>query len=47
MKVAVLNLKGLIKQDTGDKVTAKKIFAEALAISPDFIAAKENLAKIK
>lgn len=47
MKVAVLNLKGLIKQETGDNVTAKKIFAEALAISPDFIAAKENLAKLK
>jgi Tfp pilus assembly protein PilF len=47
MKVAVLNLKGLIKQETGDNVTAKKIFAEALAISPDFIAAKQNLAKIK
>ena len=47
MKVAVLNLKGLIKQETGDNVSAKKLFAEALAISPDFIAAKENLAKLK
>jgi tetratricopeptide (TPR) repeat protein len=47
MKVAVINLKGLIKQETGDNVTAKKLFAEALAISPDFILAKENLAKMK
>jgi len=47
MKVAVMNLRGLIKQETGDNVAAKKIFAEVLAISPDFLAAKENLAKLK
>ena len=47
MKVSVLNLQGLIKLETGDKVTAKKMFMDALAISPDFIAAKESLAKIK
>ena len=47
MKVAVLNLKGLLKQQLGDNVAAKKIFGEALAISPDFTPAKENLLKIK
>lgn len=47
MKVAVLNLKGMLKQQLGDNVAAKKIFAEAVALAPDFIPAKENLAKMK
>jgi tetratricopeptide (TPR) repeat protein len=48
MKVSLLNLKGLIQQDHfGDKVAAKKMFEEALAISPDFVAAKQNLVKLK
>jgi len=48
MKVSLLNLKGLIQQDHfGDKAAAKKMFEEALAISPDFIAAKQNLVKLK
>ena len=47
MKVSVLNLKGLLKKEQGDMVSAKKLFAEAVAIAPDFIQAKENLAKIK
>lgn len=47
MKVAILNLKGLLKQQLGDNVAAKKLFAEAVAIAPDFGPAKENLAKIK
>lgn len=48
MKVAVLNLKGLLQQDHfGDKAAAKKLFEEALAIAPDFVAAKQNLAKVK
>lgn len=48
MKVALLNLKGLIQLDHfGDKVAAKKFFEEALAIAPDFMSAKENLAKVK
>jgi tetratricopeptide (TPR) repeat protein len=48
MRVSVLNLKGLIQLDHfGDKVAAKKLFDEALAISPDFVSAKQNLAKVK
>lgn len=48
MKVAVLNLKGLLQQEHfGDKVAAKKTFEEALAIAPDFVAAMKNLAKLK
>ena len=48
MKVSVLNLKGLIQLDHfGDKVTARKFFEEALAIAPDFLSAKESLAKLK
>jgi len=47
MKVAILNLKGLLKKEQGDNVGAKKHFTEALAIAPDFAPAKENLAKIK
>lgn len=43
MKVAVLNLKGLINKDLGNKELAKKAFDEALAISPDFELAKTNL----
>ncbi len=46
LKVSVLNLKGLIMQET-DKVAARKLYAEALAIAPDFVPAKENLAKLK
>jgi Tfp pilus assembly protein PilF len=48
MRVSVLNLKGLIQLDHfGDKAAAKKLFDEALAISPDFVSAKQNLAKTK
>jgi tetratricopeptide (TPR) repeat protein len=48
MKVSVLNLKGLIQLDHfGDKAAAKKNFDEALSIAPDFVAAKQNLAKTK
>lgn len=48
MKVAVLNLKGLaVQEHLGDKAAAKKAFEDALAIAPDFILAKENLAKVK
>jgi tetratricopeptide (TPR) repeat protein len=48
MKVSVLNLKGLVTQDHfGDKAAAKKAFEDALALAPDFVPAKQNLAKIK
>jgi tetratricopeptide (TPR) repeat protein len=47
MKVAVLNLKGLVALDKGDKAGAKKQFNEALAVAPDFVPAKENLDKTK
>ena len=48
MKVAILSLKGLVQLDHfGDKAEAKKLFDEALAISPDFVPAKQNLAKVK
>ncbi len=48
MKVAIINLKGLaVLEHLGDKVAAKKLFDEALAIAPDFVLAKQNLAKVK
>lgn len=48
MKVAILSLKGLVQLDNfGDKAEAKKLFDAALAISPDFVPAKQNLAKVK
>lgn len=48
MKVSVLNLKGLaVQEHFGDKAAAKKLFEEALAIAPDFVMAKQNLAKVK
>jgi tetratricopeptide (TPR) repeat protein len=47
MKVAVLNLKGLIQLEQNDKPAAKKSFEECLAIAPDFELAKQNLSKVK
>jgi tetratricopeptide (TPR) repeat protein len=47
MKVALLNLKGMVAQDQGDKVNAKKFYDQALAIAPDFGLAKDNLSKLK
>jgi len=47
MKVAVINLKGLVALEQGDKATAKKIFNEALALAPDFVPARDNLEKTK
>jgi tetratricopeptide (TPR) repeat protein len=48
MKVAVINLKGMaVQEHLGDKAAAKKLFEEALAMAPDFVLAKQNLAKVK
>lgn len=47
MKIAVLNLKGLIALEKGDKSGARKQFNEALAGAPDFVPAKDNLEKTK
>lgn len=47
MRVAVLNLKGMLAIDQGDKVNAKKFFEQTLAIAPDFVLAKEGLAKTR
>lgn len=47
MKVSVLNLKGMLALDAGDKAGAKKLFQDVLAIAPDFSMAKGNLEKTK
>ena len=47
MRTALLNLKGMISQEQGDKVAAKKFYELALAQSADFPPAKENLSKLK
>ncbi len=47
IKAAVINLKGMLAFEQGDKIGAKKLFQEVLAKHPDFVLAKENLAKIK
>jgi len=46
IKVALLNLKGLIKKGQGDTAAAKVSFNEALKIAPDFVLAKQNLAEL-
>jgi tetratricopeptide (TPR) repeat protein len=47
IRIPILNLKGMVARDTGDKVSAKKYFEQALTLAPDFQAAKDNLAKLK
>ncbi len=47
LKVALLNIKGLVYKDQADKVNAKKFFDEALAAAPDFLPAKQNLESLK
>jgi tetratricopeptide (TPR) repeat protein len=47
IKVAVLNLKGMVAKENGDVAGAKKLFEQALALAPDFVQAKENLANTK
>jgi len=46
LKAAAHNLKGLIKQEEGDKVAAKQSFESALEVQPDFSFAQENLKKL-
>ena len=43
VKVVILNLMGMIKKDEGDKDEAKRLFNEALKISPDIASVNENL----
>ncbi|MDN5203272.1 hypothetical protein QQ008_17915 [Fulvivirgaceae bacterium BMA10] len=43
MKAAVLNLKGLIAKEEGNKDEAKKLFEEALVSAPEFTFAKQNI----
>jgi len=47
IKVAILNLKGMVSKESGDTAGAKKYFEQALALAPDFVQAKENLSKLK
>jgi hypothetical protein len=47
MKVALLNLKGLVAQDQGDKIAAKKFYDQVLTLAPDFAPAKESISKLK
>ncbi len=47
VRVALLNLKGMVYKDQADKVNAKKFFEEALKIAPDFQPAKVNLDALK
>lgn len=47
MKAAILNLKGLIQKEEGDKEAAKATFLEAIQASPGFELAQANLASVK
>lgn len=46
MKASILNLKGLIELDNGNKEEAKKNFENALKLAPEFEYPKENLKKV-
>ena len=46
LRVAILNLMGLVKKGQGDKAGAKEAFNRALAIAPDFVFATNNLAEL-
>lgn len=46
MELAVLNLKGLILQEKGDKAAAKQIFQDIIKKAPDFKPAITNLAEL-
>jgi len=47
MKVALLNLKGVVYKEQSDFVNAKKFFKEALAVAPDFQLAKDGISEIE
>lgn len=47
LKAGLLNLKGLVYNAQSDKVNAKKFFEESLALAPDFVLPKQNLASLK
>lgn len=47
MRAALLNLKGLVYNGRSDKINAKKSFEESLAMAPDFVLPKQNLASLK
>ena len=46
MRVSILNLKGALLKEQGDMEGARKAFEEALAVSPNFKIAKDNLEKL-
>ena len=46
-KVAILNLKGLILREQGDKEKASDFFKQALELAPDFTLARQNLDGLK
>ena len=46
LRVAILNLLGLVEKDQGNIAEAKEAFNDALAIAPDFIFASNNLAEL-
>jgi tetratricopeptide (TPR) repeat protein len=47
VRIALLNLKGMVYKDQADKVNAKKFFEEALKLAPDFAPAKQGLDSLK
>ena len=46
MRVAVYNLKGLVKKEKGEKAEAEAAFKKALELAPDFKFAADNLAEL-
>lgn len=46
LRVAILNLMGLVKKAQGDKAGAREAFNRVLAIAPDFIFATNNMAEL-
>jgi tetratricopeptide (TPR) repeat protein len=47
IRVALINLKGLISTEQGDKAAAKSFYEQALQLAPDFQLAKDNLEALK